>query len=270
MPYLTKKKYGFTVITQPPLTQNLGPWIKQSKAKYSKQLAREKDLMEELILNLPEFDYFSQNWHYSKLNWLSFYWKGFRQTTRYTYVLEDLSDTDKIWNGLQGNIRSDVKKAKNRFGLTVKRDCSIEDYLDLNEKTFKRQNNPVPYSNEFVKNLFNEAKIHNCCENFIAKDSQGKQHAGIILVWDENSAYYLLGGADPELRNSGATSLCIWEAIKFASNITKKFDFEGSMIESVERYFRAFGGTQVPYYNLTKFNSRLFQMLYDVQKWCKC
>ena len=70
-----------------------------------------------------------------------------------------------------------------------------------------------------------------------------------------------MGGADPRLRNSGANSLCMWEAISFSSTVSEQFDFEGSMLEPVERFFRAFGARQVPYFEVTKINSRLFKLL---------
>ena len=75
-------------------------------------------------------------------------------------------------------------------------------------------------------------------------------------VWDENAAFYLLGGGDPELRNSGATSLLLWELIMRARAVTNVFDFEGSMIESVERFFRAFGGRQTPYLRVSRTTLR--------------
>ena len=84
-------------------------------------------------------------------------------------------------------------------------------------------------------------------------------HAALYLVWDERAAYYLLGGGDPELRNSGAHSLIMWEAIKHAATVSKTFDFEGSMVEPVERFFRAFGGRQVPYHRVTSINSRFLK-----------
>jgi hypothetical protein len=76
-----------------------------------------------------------------------------------------------------------------------------------------------------------------------------------------------MGGSDPELRNSGANSLCMWEAIKFASTVTKAFDFEGSMIESVERFFRAFGARQVPYFQISKINSPFVKIYRDIRSW---
>lgn len=76
-----------------------------------------------------------------------------------------------------------------------------------------------------------------------------------------------MGGSDPDLRNSGANSLCMWEAIKFASTATKAFDFEGSMIEPVERFFRAFGARQKPYFQISKINSPFVKIYQDIRSW---
>ena len=61
MPYVIKKKYGLTALTMPPLTQTLGPWLRPSKAKYARRISEQKQLMNELIEQLPEVDYFCQN-----------------------------------------------------------------------------------------------------------------------------------------------------------------------------------------------------------------
>lgn len=250
MPYVVRNRFGLTLLVQPPLTQALGPWIRPSTAKYSKGLSQQKDLMEGLIDQLPKYHYFSQNWHYSITNWLPFYWRGFEQATGYTYVLNDLSDADEIWQEFMVNIRTDVRKAGDKLGLKVITDLPLSVFLDLNRLTFERQGMSLPYSESFVNKLVRQAKERGQCQWFIAQDHSGRNHAGVLIVWDSESAYYIMGGGDPELRSSGATSLCMWEAIKFASTVTKRFDFEGSMIESVERFFRAFGAKQIPYFKL--------------------
>ena len=58
----------------------------------------------------------------------------------------------------------------------------------------------------------------------------------------------------------------IWQAIKDMSNKVQIFDFEGSMIESVERFFRGFGGFPVPYSQISNYpvpNSKkeIFKMI---------
>ena len=44
----------------------------------------------------------------------------------------------------------------------------------------------------------------------------------------------------------------MWEAITRSSEVTDVFDFQGSMLPPVERFFRAFGGRQSPYLSVTR------------------
>lgn len=252
MPYVPRKRYGFTFLGQPALTQTLGPWLRETDGKSSTKLAQHKDWLQALIDQLPPFAHFTQNWHWRMGNWLPFYWAGFQQTTRYTYILQELSDEQDLWQGLQENIRREIKKAGNRLQLRVRDDLTVDDFLVLNRMTFARQDMALPYTEAFVHKLDQACVARQARKIFIAEDEQGRRHAGVYIVWDGNSAYYLMGGGDPELRNSGATSLCMWEAIKFAATVTKRFDFEGSMIEPVEKFFRAFGAQQTPYFTVSK------------------
>lgn len=262
LPYAIKSKYSFTVLTQPQLTQTLGPWLRESTAKYANKLGWQKDVMQELIAKLPFFVHFAQNWHYSQTNWLPFFWNGFRQTTKYTYVLSDLSNEDVLWEGLRENIRSDIRKASTRVNLRVRDDVDVKTFLKLNRHVFARQGRKLPYPDSLVERLDNACLEREARKIFIAEDKRGRMHAGAYIIWDENSAYYLMGGSDPALRNSGAGSLCLWEAIKFASKVTRRFDFEGSMLESVERYFRAFGAQQMPYFRVYKTPSKVLQCFF--------
>jgi len=87
--------------------------------------------MQALISQLPRYDHFVQNWDHRQTNWLPFYWKGFSQTTRYTYRIEDLKNSDEIWAGLQQNIRTDIKKAANRENLKIRDDLPLSDFYAL-------------------------------------------------------------------------------------------------------------------------------------------
>lgn len=269
MPYAMSRRMGFCIIGQPPLTQVNGPWLAPIGGRVQNRLEIEKDLFNALIDQLPHFDHFSQNWHFEVANWLPFFWRGFRQTTRYTYRLPALNDLDAIWGGFSSNIRGDVRKARDRFSLVLRASPTIEEFLDINAMTFARQGKKLPYSRDLVRRLDTACAERECRRIIIAEDDEGRAHAGAYIVWDENTAYYLIGGGDPALRNSGAASFVMWEAIRFAAGVTRSFDFEGSMIEPVERFFRAFGASQTPYHNVFKTNSRLFfaaQALRSIRK----
>lgn len=237
LPYAITSKFGQTCLSMPPLTQTLGVHILYPENQsYAKKLSFEKTVMTKLIEQLPTFAYFSQNFHFSFTNWLPFYWAGFEQTTRYTYRLPTLSDLDQTYAGFQSKIRTDIQKAAKT--ITIEDSQDIPAFYELVTHTFQRQNLKVPYSRRFLDALITACFHNKCGKLFLGRGKDGSLHAGVLIVWDSQSAYYLIGGADPQFRNSGATSFLIWEAIKFSATVTQSFDFEGSMIEPVERFFQ--------------------------------
>lgn len=259
LPYSRVKRYSFTILTQPPLTPRLGPWLNIDPAKPAKLLARQKDIMSELIEQLPNYALFHQCFGDHITNWLPFKWKGFAQTTAYSYLLENIGDPERLWGGLQENIRREIRKAKGRFGLTVQECTDITEFLDLARRTFVRQNLKFPVSEAIFRRIDLACDTRNCRKIWLAKDAAGTAHAGAYIVWDRGRAYYLFGGSDPGLRNSGAGSLCLWHAINAAAEVTATFDFEGSVIEAIERFFRAFGARQVPYFVVARARTALLR-----------
>lgn len=260
LPYAITRRFGFTVLSQPPLTQTLGPWIKPLSTGYASRLGEQKDILHALIDALPPYDQYAQNWHYSITNWLPFYWRGFQQSTRYTYAIDELNSEAQLWSGLQEGIRRNIRKAQKRFKLVVHDDSGIETVLRLSQLSFQRQGMGFSYDEALLRRIDAACHQRQCRRAWIASDQEGRPHAGIYVVWDRNSAYYLLGGGDPSLRNSGAASLCLWHAIGEASNVTQCFDFEGSMLEPIERFFRGFGATQKAYFHVWRTPSFALRM----------
>jgi hypothetical protein len=82
---------GVKVITLPLLTSCPGTWLAPSIAKNINQRDEQKDLLNELIDQLPTHDYFVQSCHYSLKKWLPFYWRNFKATLGYTYVFEEVN-----------------------------------------------------------------------------------------------------------------------------------------------------------------------------------
>ena len=257
LPYSMRRARGFLTLSQPQLTPYLGPWLGKTGARRSVEYGRQKDLMIGLIDALPKHDNYMQRWDPSITNWLPFYWRGFQQTTTYTYAITDLTDMDQIWGGFRDNIRKEIRKARDREGLKVVNDISLDDILALQALTYSRQGKKPPYSDDYLRGIDAACSLHECCRSFAVQDSEGRLHAGLYVVWDSRSVYCLVSGGDPELRSKGGMSLCIWEAIRFAAGVAERFDFCGSMIEPFERFFRAFGAEQVPSFHVSRTPSRL-------------
>jgi hypothetical protein len=254
LPYVVRGRRRLRMLTMPPLTQTLGPWVVRSQAKPARALGDETALLTDLERALPQADAFLQHFSPTLLNALPFYWAGYRLELQYTYRLEGLHSEEALWDGLRGNIRREIRKARTR--VEIRDDLGLDRFYAVWSKTFARQGLRPPASVAQLERLDAACAARGARAMLFACDDADRVHAVSYPVWDENAAFYLLGGADPELRNSGASSLLMWEAITRARRATDVFDFEGSMLKPVERFFRAFGARQTPYLCVSRMTRR--------------
>jgi hypothetical protein len=250
LPFAVRGRGRWRMLTQPALTQTLGPWLEPSEAKPANALAREMELLTELEAALPPAEAFFQGFSPTMLNALPFFWAGYRVEVRYTYRLEGLRSEEALWDGLRANIRREIRKARKR--VQVRDELGLDRFHVVWAKTFSRQGLEPPLSLAQLERLDGACASRGARVMLFAQDETDRVHSVTYVVWDEHAAYYLLGGSDPELRTSGAASLLMWEAIMRARRMTDTFDFEGSMLKPLERFFRAFGARQVPYLSVSR------------------
>ena len=264
---ITKSKNGY--ITMPKLTQTLGIIFSDfSQMKYVKRISKEKDIIMEFVDNISGLKFFDCGFHYNFTNWMPFMWKGYKQQTRYTYVIEGIQDIEKVRGGFADSTKSVITKS---IGLNLKviDSLTLTDMYSMLSKTFKRQNMAVPFDFDWFSKFDEIINKNNARKMFFTVDSQNNLHAALYLVYDKNAAYYLLGGADPEFRSSGAMYLNVFEAIKYSASFTNKFDFEGSVVPQIESMFRSFGAFQKQYFRISKNNSIMLNLKEDIIKYGK-
>jgi hypothetical protein len=268
MPYHLIKKYGFKIIIQPQLTQYNGIWIDYPKdIKLHKRYSFEKQVMDNLIDQLENlrYSFFTQNFHYSFMNWQPFYWRGFRQTTRYTYQIKDLSDLEKCFDNFSYAKQKHIKKENNN--LLIDFSLSANEFYDFHKECLKQKNASIEYSQELFLSVYDEAIKREQGKIIALKDKNKNLHSALFFVWDKNSAYAMISTINPQFKSDGASTKMFWEAIKFVSDKTKVFDFEGSIIKNVAQSFQQFGAEQVPYFNISKSYSYIFNILLRLKRW---
>lgn len=252
-PIVTERRGGREHVVMPPMTQKLGILFPppNPERKYAEQLSREHQLMEELIEQLPTSGAFRQAFHEKFTNHLPFYWQRFQQTTRYTYLIDGLSDVDRVWKELRTGRRRAIRSGA-KAGLRVTDDVDFEQMLDLNELTFRRQGMKPPVPRAVLRRM-DQACLRHAGRRIIAvRDAAQRVHAAVYIAYHNRTAYYLLMGSDPDLRSRNGISVAMWEAIRFAASVADRFDFEGSMMKNVEPFVRDFGGRQTPYFLITR------------------
>lgn len=242
------------IISMPCYTQTMGPWFvpQEEPGSYTKKLDHRQYCCKEFTKQLEQYPYFLQNFHSDITDWLPFHWAGYKQTTRYSYILKEIKNQSQRWKNMSPKIRHDLINARDKHGINVKKGISADEFMRVHTQSFDRQNLSVKGDPQLLLRLIKYCRERNQGDLWGGYDEMGKLHAAVFIVWQPGCAYYLAGGGNPELRASGANSLVLWEAINYVSGITDTFDFEGSMLAGVEHYFRKFGTIQVPYFTITR------------------
>lgn len=239
-------RYGpLRVCRMPKLSQSWGPVLEPMEGRYVSRLSREIELLRLLADRLKKIPFFFQCFHYNLQNWLPFYWAGFRQTTVFTYILDDISDEGALWSRMRHSLRKDIAKAR-RQSISV-REARASEFLTLCGSTFARQGMRRPFSGELLRSVAGAARRRQAGGCFAAQDGRGRLHAAVFAAWDRRYLHAIMSGADPVLRRSGAYSLLLWWLVGLARDRGLGVDFCGSNLETAEPLLRAFGGRQQPF-----------------------
>lgn len=249
--YLFKKNNFLKFFKNPPFTPNNGLfYIEKSKNKV-KILSNQKkiiELVEQAASNL-NFHILSFSLPYQFTYLLPFYWKKYKVVPFYTYMLNLENNEEDMLKDMSTERRNDINRAiKDNIICKKETDYGIVKALILNTFDRKNENIDLQYLESILFNFANT-------ENSFAFVSylNNIPIATAFCIYDKNTSYYLFGGYDNKNKHQGAGVLAIWNSILESKKLNiKHFDFEGSMIPEVEKYFRDFGGNLVPYYSINK------------------
>jgi hypothetical protein len=243
---------GVSRLRQPPLTPYWGPLLAPTEGKPLNQRNQEMHILRALADALAPWPDVTMQFHPSLTNWLPFYWNGFTQLTRYTYRIADMTDLTRVQQACDSSVGQQVRRAQ-RDGLRVVDDVDPRVVCDLNQQSMQRRqrqgSDEIPH---FWPALARAAQERHCLFTTAAMDAEDNLHSAQAIVWDDRCAYGLYNGSDARFRQAYGGTLTLWRALERAGTVAPEFDFEGSTVESVEQFYRRFGGQLTPYFLVTR------------------
>lgn len=245
-----QRKLGLRILRNPPFTPHIGPFFEYRASNAAARTNEERDVMEAMAawLDSQRAAVISLGLGLTAKDYLPFYWRGFKVVPHWTYLVDLALDPETILAAMSVDRRNEIRKA-DRDGLRVESAADTTVLRSLVGKTFARQEKRLPErAIETVAAEFSPARNSFC----LVACTEGAPVASVYVVHDEHTAYYLMGGyADGA--HHGAGALAMWHAILKAKEMgLEVFDFEGSVIPPIERYFRGFGGTLTPIFSIHK------------------
>lgn len=248
--YVYKKQLFWNKITMPSFTPYMGPRLiyPQNLNEYER-ISFENKVLKDLINQLPAFAEIKFKWSRDYTNWLAFYWECFKQQTSYTYIIPDTSNTEMLFKQFKKSIQRQIRKASENLQIRVTE--KVDGVIKMLELS-------LGDSSKYLLNKEVLQKLHQVAHSkkqsciLEAVDSNEKVIGAIYLVWDQQEMLYLYGGYDNKINDSGAMPLLFWNALQKAHELQLAFNFEGSMLTGVERFFRSFGTQLTPIFTIEK------------------
>lgn len=261
--FYTTIRYGRKFIIMPPLTPFTGIWLVPSTStKTTYKTRKESQIIGRLLEGIPkDAVLYRQSFWPEYKNWLPFFWKGFEQTTRYTFIIRDL----RAWSMdyIATNVRNKINKASTTLSVSIETNPAIV-YQQVSE-IMRRKGLPLIWSEAFFTAL-DTAVCKNASRLILTvKDAEQRVHASSYIIIDKDTAYLMMLGSDPSLRQSGAIPLVIYHSILEASKHVNSFDFEGSSMASLFDLFSGFGGEMVPFHSIYKTKNMFWDLVYRLK-----
>lgn len=179
-----------------------------------------------------------------------FIWNKFKVIPNYTYRIDLSQDMDTIRSHFDSKHRNAINKAI-KEGVEARENALDKQQLLNFFSTSLKQAGANIYQAE-LEHIFHTFADHT--NSFSYSAFKGGENIGnVFCVFDTKICYYMFGGVNKESGLQGINHLLIQNAIEKAKVLgCEIFDFEGSMLKGVEKFFRGFGPELIPYYTVNK------------------
>lgn len=250
--YLDTKKYGFRFIKLPPYTPHCGLFFSSESKNKSSINNFSKEIVQLAC------DYFSGlksaltilAFPSSIIDLQPFIWTKYKVVPNYTYRIDLQKTQEEIRANFDPKTRNAINKAVKENIVVRENQLQPNDLLSFFTNSLSVSGANV-YNAELRNILMNFAEQSNSFSVQAYKEE--KVVGSVFCVYDKTSCYYLLGGTDKAAGVQGINALLVQKSIEKAASLgCIVFDFEGSMLKGVEKFFRSFGGELVPFYTANK------------------
>jgi hypothetical protein len=263
--FLMNRKLGLRRIVRPILTLYHSPVIADALCG-DRQAARREDVLRTIFRHLPRYDALSLSYpprfpvtadpgEPPDLPLEHF-------TTRTNWICPP-KDADDILAGYSRNARHELERA-GRDGLAVSRACGLDEVHQLATLSMAHSGRSVPLGKAELVRMLIPFESGDDLMTMCARTRDGTMAAAALLISDSHSCYGLLSGVDRRVSRSACGLFLIHHCILRAIERNLCFDFGGSMIPGVARFFHKFRPTPHDVHHFVHVRTRRIRFLNTV------
>ena len=233
MPLTHRRKYYIPYIFQPPWVQQLGVF----SAEEIKQ-----DIIGKFLKAIPgKFKLVNILFNYNNI------FSNKYLSKRDNFILKMNPSYDVIYNGYNKLRKRSLIKAK-KLNLIISRANNANSLINLFKENRGAELKKDERDYELLKQLVLKGIEKHCVEILHVEDKNNKLLGGIVFFKTKNRIIYLFSGVNSAGRESQAITYIIDFIIRKNCEKDIIFDFEGSMIPNIAKFFKSFGSIKENYY----------------------
>jgi len=238
-----------TLIT-PPYSPHIGLFVLENRNSNSKENSFRKQVIDAIadFLRSAGYGYYKLEFAPEWNDMQPMIWKKISAVVRYTYRIDLKKDRDDIISHIDSKTRNMISKAEREF-LQV--DHRFDVLAGLKMITHNLSVKKVFTHNNILENIIRFTATE---ENGLWSTARQDGHdiAINVCVHDRQVCYNLLSAIDRDAKQNYAGTFSLYSSIlKAKDGGLSIFDFEGSSVPEIERFFRSFGGELTSYFTVT-------------------
>jgi len=157
---------------------------------------------------------------------------------------------EEIQKGYSKSLKRNIKKAfKNEFTITS--NVTIEDFILMKENNKKHKIKSKQY--ELMRKIIEAIKANNLGQFYGVKNTTDLI-AIAFFIETNNRLVHLFSASTALGKQFGAAPFLLGSIIQKNVNSTIIFDFEGSMVSGIAKFFKSFGAENNPYLSIDNSN----------------
>jgi len=245
------RRAGLSFYRNPPFSPHIGLFYENRSVNPAKAQSAEKNMLTAVALFLKKLPWqvLSVALPVGFTDAQPFMWDKFKVVPGYTYRLDLTVPVEETYREMMPERRNDISKAM-KDGIEAREVTDMAIVEALVQNTFDRQSKSLDKLH--LGRVLRNFPGHGNSFAMVAFQYE-MPLATCFCIYDGKTVYYLLGGYDSQNRHKGAGALAIWKSVEKAESMNRQvFDFEGSMVPWIERYFRGFGGSLTPYHTINR------------------
>ncbi|MEM9053010.1 MAG: hypothetical protein AAGC47_13230 [Bacteroidota bacterium] len=243
-------KLGKEFLIHPPLAPHCGLTVEVTAEKQSTRQGQVKHILSALAAYLKHhhrksYIDFCLPAEYSDAQ--PFQWLKFEVSPKHSYRLDLRKSEEELLAEMSTERRKNIKQGASK-DYQVQLNGDSKKVLDLLMISVEKASMP---NNALVLKKLLRGQPTRYYTTLIS--DSGDSAAANIVVFDKTDAFYFAGGHNKTKSDSTAGTIALWTSILEAKKLgCEYFDFLGSSVPDIERYFRGYGAELISYLRISQ------------------